>query len=197
MAVDRSADDDPDEISHSRPEKQNEQDRLPADGMSAETEIAEPRTQVEYYHALRAAVDRRVPSGHAESTSADTSPRSAWENADAQTRPPLDAFRLLPERVIHILSGDATGGGHRSGTGTPGKTEFPPSWDDDRIVNAINFVARTPENVRQQWNQRWKARGEFDNVGITVIIEPNGTIWTAWPDEGNPGVIRNPEAGAP
>jgi Bacterial EndoU nuclease len=197
MAVDRPADDDPEEISRSRREKQHEHGRLPADGMSAETEIAEPRTRAEYYQALRAAVDQQVLAVHAESTSADTSPRSAWNNADALTRPPLEALRMPPERAIHILYGDATGGGHRYGTSTPCKTEFPASWDDDRIVNAITFVARSPENVHQQWNQRWKARGEFDNVRITVIIEPDGTIWTAWPEEGSPGVVRNPEAGAP
>ena len=196
MAVDRPADGDPEEISDRSREKQHEHGRLPADGMSAETEIAEPRTRAEYYQALRAVVDLQARAVHAESTSAD-SPRSAWDNADALTRPPLDALRIPPERAIHILDGDATGGGHRYGTGTPGKTEFPANWDDDRILNAITFAARSPETVHQQWNQRWKARGEFDNVRTTVIIEPDGTIWTAWPEEGSPGVVRNPEAGAP
>jgi hypothetical protein len=63
--------------------------------------------------------------------------------------------------------------------------------------DAITFAARSPETVHQQWEQRWKARGEFDNVRTTVIIEPDGTIWTAWREEGSPGVVRNPEAGAP
>lgn len=197
MAIDRSADDDREEIGDNRLEKQYEHGRLPADGTSAETEIAEPRIRVEYHQALRAAVNQQARAVHAESTSVDTPPRSAWDNADALTRPPLDAIRMSPERAIHILSGDATGGGHRHGTGTPGKTEFPASWDDDRIVDATTFVARFPENVHQQWNQRWKARAEFDNVRITVIIEPDGTIWTAWPEEGSRGVVRNPEAGAP
>jgi hypothetical protein len=195
MAVDRPADDDPEEISDRSREKQHEHGRQPPDGMSAETEIAEPRTRAEYYQALRAVVDLQAGAVHAESTAAD-SPRSAWDNADALTRPPLDALRMPPERAIHILDGDATGGGHRYGTGTPGKTEFPANWDDDRILNAITFAARSPENVHQQWNQRWNARGEFDNVRTTVIIEPDGTIWTAWPEEGSPGVVRNPEAGA-
>ena len=197
MAVDRPADDDSEEISVSRHEKQHEHGRLPADGMSGETEIAEPRTRAEYYQALRAVVDLQPPAIHPESTSADSSPRSPGDNADALTRPPLDALRIPPERAIHILDGDATGGGHRYGTGTLGKTEFPASWDDDRILNAITFVARSPESVHQQWNQSWKARGEFDNVRTTVIIEPDGTIWTGWPEEGSPGVVRNPEAGAP
>jgi Bacterial EndoU nuclease len=196
LAVDRPAEDDSGEISVSHPEKQHEHGRLPADGMTAEREIAEPRTRAEYYQALRAVVDPQPPAIRAESTSADSSPRSAWDNADALTRPPLDALRIPPGRAIHILDGDATGGGHRYGTGTSGKTEFPASWDDDRFLNAITFVGRSPETVHQQWNQRWKARGEFDNVRTTVIIEPDGTIWAAWPDEGSPGVVRNPEAGA-
>jgi Bacterial EndoU nuclease len=197
MAADRPADDDPEQISGSLRENRHEHGRHIADGVSAGAEIADPRTRAESYQALRAAVDQQACAIDAESTSADTSPRSAWDNADALTRPPLDAIRIPQDQAIHILDGDATGGGHRYGTGTPGKTEFPASWDDDKILNAITFVACYPENVHQQWNQRWKARGEFDNVRTTVIIEPDGTIWTAWPEEGSPGVVRNPEAGAP
>lgn len=197
MTVDRPASDDLEEVSDNRREKQHEHGRQPADGMSTETEISEPRTRAEYYQALRTAVDQEARAFRAESTSVDISPRSAWDTADALTRPPLDALRMTPERVVHILDGDATGGGHRFGSGISGKTEFPASWDDDRILNAITFVALSPESVHQQWNQRWKARGEFESVRTTVIIEPDGTIWTAWPEEGSPGVVRNPEAGAP
>jgi hypothetical protein len=56
-------------------------------------------------------------------------------------------------------------------------------------------VAHHPDNVRQQWNERWKLHGTRDAVEITVIINPDGVIWTAWPEEGSPGVVRNPKKG--
>jgi hypothetical protein len=29
-----------------------------------------------------------------------------------------------------------------------------------------------------------------------VIINPDGAIWTAWPQAGSPGVVRNPKESA-
>lgn len=37
----------------------------------------------------------------------------------------------------HILGGDERGGGHRAGTGEPGKTEFPEDWEDSDILGGI------------------------------------------------------------
>ena len=196
MAVDWPPDDGPEEISGSRREKPHEHGQQPADDTGTETQVAETRTRAEYYQALRAAVDQQAHANGTADLRADTPARSAWDDADAITRPPLDALRVPDERAAHILDGDATGGGHRYGTGAPGKTEFPERWDDDTILNAVVAVAHSPESVHQQWNERWKARGELDGVRTTVIIEPDGTIWTAWPEEGSPGVVRNPEEGA-
>ena len=196
MAVDRPMSDELEEASDSLRQKLPEHGLSQADDASAWQEMAETRTPAEYYLALRAAVDQQARAlGGTRQPAADP-PRSAWDDVSATTRPPLDALRVPPERAAHILDGDATGGGHRHGTGSPGKTEFPAHWDDDTVLDAITAVARSPENVHQQWNQRWKARGEFDDVLISVIIEPDGTLWTAWPEEGSPGVVRNPKAGA-
>lgn len=147
MGVDRPADDDPEEISDGLREKQHEHGRQPADGLSAAAELGEPRSRAEYYQALRAAVDQQSRAADAAGSSADTSPQSAWDNADALTRPPIDALFIPPERAIHILDGDATGGGHRYGTGSPGKTEFPASWDDGKITGNILSVARSPDSA--------------------------------------------------
>lgn len=185
MAVDRPADDDPEEISSGLREQWHEQYREPTNGMSAGTEIAESRTRAEYYQALRAAADTA-------GTSADTSPQSAWGNADAFTRPPLDALRIPPERVIHILNGDATGGGHRYGAGKPGKTEFPANWDEDKIIDSILSVARSPDSASLQRNGRWLAEGVRDQVALAVVIMTDGRIWTAYPLPGSPGVRQNP-----
>jgi hypothetical protein len=70
MAVDRLADDDPEEISGGL-RGQHEHRQQPGNGMSGGTEIAESRTRAEYYQALRAAADTA-------GASADTSPQSAW-----------------------------------------------------------------------------------------------------------------------
>ena len=100
------------------------------------------------------------------------------------------------QRRTHILDGDETGGGHRHGTGKPDKTEFPADWSDDRITDAILAVARNPgqEPERQDWNGRWLVSGQHDGVTIYAVVESDGGIWTAWPDEGSPGVTKNPAA---
>jgi len=57
-------------------------------------------------------------------------------------------------------------------------------------------VARHPD-ARPVWqpNHRWRLRGERDAVDVTVIVKPDGGIWAASPEEGGPGVIRNPTGG--
>jgi hypothetical protein len=103
-------------------------------------------------------------------------------------------IRAADDRRTHILDGDKTGGGHRHGTGVPDKTEFPADWDDDQIIDAILAVARTPdrEPEHQNWNDRWKVSGQHKGVEIFAIVESDGAIWTAWPGEGSPGVVKNP-----
>ena len=83
-----------------------------------------------------------------------------------------------------------------TGTGRPGKAEFPASWDDERTIGYIMDVARHPD-TRPVWqpNHRWRLRGERDAVAVTVIVKPDGGIWAAWPEEGSPGVTRNPSGG--
>ncbi|MGD0702957.1 MAG: EndoU domain-containing protein [Trebonia sp.] len=172
--------------------KQHEHGRQPAGGIAAEKEIAETRTRAEYYYELRAALGLPAHDIHAASGSADSVPRSAWDSADALKRPPLEALSMPRERAIHILDGDATGGGHRYGTGAPGKTEFPASWDDNKIIDSIVSVAHAPDSVSLQRNGRWKAEGVRDEVALTVIIMADGRIWSAYPPPGSPGVRQNP-----
>jgi Bacterial EndoU nuclease len=143
------------------------------------------------------AVDRHPDRPAARAELPDAPPaRSGWDAVDKRGRPSLDALHINAERAAHILDGDATGGGHRHGTGVPGKTEFPADWDDAAIMDNIAAVARVPDSVHQQANGRWKARGEHGHVRINVIINPDGAIWTAWPQAGSPGVVRNPKGSA-
>jgi Bacterial EndoU nuclease len=150
--------------------------------------------------APRTAADQRAPGPHDGGPARDTPEgRSGWDALDTPARPPLDALRLTADRAAHILDADATGGGHRHGTGRPGKTEFPGHWDDATVTDNIAAVAKGPDTVEQQPNGRWFLRGERDSVWIIVIVNPDGAIWTAWPEEDSPGVVRNPnpKEGAP
>ncbi|MGW1682534.1 EndoU domain-containing protein [Saccharopolyspora sp. NPDC002376] len=42
-------------------------------------------------------------------------------------------------------SADGTGG-HFHGTGIPNKTEFPEAWDDTKILDAVEEVAKNPDS---------------------------------------------------
>ena len=168
-------------------------------GASGETpavrsEPAESRTREEYYEALRAADDNLAEDAHAADSRTD---HSSWDTVDAANRPPVEAIRVSPERTTHILDGEPGGGGHRHGIGKPEKTEFPASWDDKKIMNNVVDVAQRPDAppVLQHWNNRWVCSGTRDSVEVSVIVLRSGEVWTAWPEEGSPGVVRNPKKG--
>ena len=94
-----------------------------------------------------------------------------------------------PQRRRHILDGDATGGGHRPGTGNPGKSEFPAGWSDDRIMHEISDVATDPSlTPRPGRGGRTIVEGTRDGIDIRVIQEANGDIVTGYPTN----VPRNP-----
>lgn len=122
--------------------------------------------------------------------SSGTDALSATVGAD---HPSAADIRLSRERLSHILDGDQTGGSHRHGTGRPGKTEFPADWADAKITGAVLAVACEPDQapVRQNWNERWRVSGKHDGVEIVAIVASDGQIWTAWPREGSPGVVKN------
>src|SRR6266566_2703073 len=192
MALDRP--DDEFEAGDARPEQ-----HLPPGGdiPAARAEPVEPRTREEYYEALRAA-DGGSADGHSRSAEARTD-HSGWDAVDAADRPSVEAIRVSPERTVHILDGDGIegGGGHRHGVGKPGKTEFPASWDDEKIIANVLDVARRPDKppTRQDWNDTWLCTGTRDNVDVSAVVERSGNILTGWPEEGSPGVVRNPRRG--
>ena len=123
------------------------------------------------------------------------------------------------QRRTHILDGDATGGGHRSGTGKPGKTEFPRSWPDERVRHEITDVvtdsnARAvqitgpgtgtvyqgkdiPLNLTTKSGKpvRFKVTGRRGGVDIEVIYEPGGegivSGFPSWPNNSS-AVVKNP-----
>jgi hypothetical protein len=181
-----------------QPERHLRHSGSDADAGGAPAEPAEPRTRAEYYEVF-VADDGTGPTGDDRSPADRRANRSAWNTADIETRPPLDSLRVTPERTTHILDGDETssGGGHRHGTGNPGKTEFPANWDDAKIISTALDVARGPDRppVRQDWNDTWLCTGTRDGVDVSVVVLRSGEILTSWPEEGGPGVVRNPKKG--
>lgn len=155
-------------------------------GADSAATMAEWRSRLEYYEVLHATdSDRRTG-------------RSGWDEVAADDRPQLDAVRVTPERTAHILDGDGKGGGgHRHGTGQRGKTEFPKSWSDERVIDAVVDVARKPDKapVHQDWNDSWLCAGTRDGVEVSAVVLRSGEILTGWPEEGGPGVVRNPRKG--
>jgi len=171
MALDRPDDD------FGSPERERPAGDVPA----ARSEPVESRSRAEYYEVLRAA-------------DAD---RSGWDSVDPEDRPPAEDINVSAERTTHILDGDKTGGGHRHGVGKPGKTEFPASWDDERVIANVLDVARRPDKppTHQDWNETWLCTGTRDAVNVRAVVERSGDVLTGWPEEGGPGVVRNPRRG--
>lgn len=157
--------------------------------------------------------DQGTPSGGdgqtPETPESQTPQPSQWDNATGFDTPPsVASINLPPMRLIHILDGDSdgVGGGHAPGTGIPNKSEFPERWNsddpndpplDDVVRGHVEDVARNPDHPPyQQDNGRWVVRGTRDGVEIEVIIDPDGSIRTAYPVGGD-GVTRNDENGNP
>jgi hypothetical protein len=204
MALDRY-DDGPDGRHDGQPEQRHRRHDGSAGDVPAErpepAAPAESRTRAEYYEVLRAADGQPASDrDHDDAAPADApadarQDRSGWDAVDPAKRPPLDALRVTPERSAHILDGEANGqGGHRHGTGHPGKTEFPASWDDTKVMDNVLDVGRRPDQppIYQTWNDRWLARGTRDEVEVVVVVAGDGRIWSGWPRPGGPGVVSNP-----
>jgi len=95
--------------------------------------------------------------------------------------PPSTRSTVSPARRIHILDGDATGGGHRAGTGSGG-TEFPASWSDDEIISAVESIANDNTITRQPSGQRVTLTGVRNGISIRVVVDPSdGSIVTGYP----------------
>jgi hypothetical protein len=145
----------------------------------------------------------RLADGHPSSDSYRTGDHSrpGWQAPDVRDhpdRPPEADIHLSPDRGRHILDGDGArspGGGHRHGTGRPGKTEFPASWPDEVILPLVEEITRTPDAVERQRNGKWLVTAERHEVRVTAVVLADGRIWTAWPEPGGPGVRQNPKEG--
>jgi filamentous hemagglutinin len=100
---------------------------------------------------------------------------------------------LDPNAETHVLYGDGpTSGGHLSGVGKPGKSEFPSAWSPQDITNAISDIATDPKT---QWskplgNGYVTGTGTVNGVDIKVVVDPSkGRIVTGYPTN----LPRNPK----
>ncbi|WP_376775091.1 EndoU domain-containing protein [Saccharopolyspora phatthalungensis] len=123
---------------------------------------------------------------------------TAWDHVIGDTPNPADIH--TPDlKQIHILDGEGDGsGGHVAGTGNPNKTEFPESWDDDKIINTVEDVAKNPDRppVMSDESGNYKFSGTRDGVEIEGYVTPDGQVQTGYPVRGE-GVLRNDEFGNP
>ncbi|WP_413208461.1 EndoU domain-containing protein [Rhodospirillum sp. A1_3_36] len=101
---------------------------------------------------------------------------------------PID---LVGFRRDHIMNR------HGPGTGVSGKTEFPSSWDEQRILHNISDVATDPASRRVSSTHGTQVYGVRDGVEIRVDLYPDnhprypGQISTGFPVAG-PSVPVNP-----
>lgn len=88
---------------------------------------------------------------------------------------------LTAGRRAHILAY------HRAGSGKAGRTEFPPSWNDERIIHHVSDVATDPASMRSRDSRGTPfATGFRDGMEIRVNFFPDGhpragQISTAYP----------------
>jgi hypothetical protein len=102
-------------------------------------------------------------------------------------------IQVTPARRIHILDGDATGGGHGPGRRVSGKSEFPGTLTDDEIIDGVTGIANDPANypggVIPGAGNRVKIRGNIKGTNTTVIVDPvRKEVVTAYPN----GIASNP-----
>lgn len=119
-------------------------------------------------------------------------PQSSWlpflkilPQAETAAADNAQSFTLSQMRRIHILVGDGTGGGHKFGAGQPGKTEFPQSWDDEKIISVITRIANDPQlPMRPSGRRYWLRMGEEDGIQIRVVLDrERAEIITGYPVE--------------
>ncbi|WP_243851961.1 hemagglutinin repeat-containing protein [Xanthomonas arboricola] len=100
---------------------------------------------------------------------------------------------LDPKATKHILDGDSpTSGGHRFGTGNPGKTEFPASWSDDKIAHTVSDIATDPKVKWSLPDGRGYITGTANRDGLDVKVvydTKKGRVVSGYPTN----VPKNPK----
>ena len=77
------------------------------------------------------------------------------------------------DHVCYGEPGDVDRGGHISGMKREGKTEFPASWDEERIFWALRAVLDRPEYVQFEFPHIYLQR---DVAGILIEIDRKSVV---------------------
>ncbi|MEM7680253.1 MAG: EndoU domain-containing protein [Pseudomonadota bacterium] len=106
----------------------------------------------------------------------------AQQQAAQTIQTPRDII-LSEDRIQHILFGDATGGGHKFGTGKPCKSEFPQDWDTNKILDTTKRIAANDNlNWRQQDNGYFVVESMEGTLNVRVVLGPQKQrVITAYP----------------
>jgi hypothetical protein len=93
------------------------------------------------------------------------------------------ASAISPQRRVHILYGDKTGGGHKHGVGKPCKSEFPADWSDDTIIETVERIAANDNlNWKKQRNGYYVTEKNVDDLRVRVVKGRDGaSVITAYP----------------
>ncbi len=97
---------------------------------------------------------------------------------------------ITDQRVHHILHGNGTSGGHKFGTNTPCKSEFPADWDDNQIIETAKRIAANDNlDWKQGKNGYFVADETVNGIKVRVVLgEQKRSIITSYPLN----VKRNP-----
>jgi len=94
-------------------------------------------------------------------------------------------FIITDQRRTHILYGDHTGGGHKFGAGKPGKTEFPKSWDDEKIISTALAIANDATIEMRPSGRYWLKAKDVDGLPVRVVLDKEkGEVVTTYPLNG-------------
>ena len=104
-----------------------------------------------------------------------TPPRTSGDDDDlpkprAAEEWKIARYELIERNFQHVIYGEIDNeikGGHKAGLGRNNKTEFPPSWDDDKIKQALLLVESEPHAARQTRSTTVRLR-EVDGVLIRM-----------------------------
>lgn len=107
----------------------------------------------------------------------------SWHLSDLIPSKPAQDIELSEKARIHILDGDASGGGHRFGTGRACKSEFPQGWDDWKITEqTMRIAANDNLNWRREKNGYYVSEEMVDGVNMRVVIDSGrDDVVTAYP----------------
>ncbi len=131
---------------------------------------------------VKQVVDLVITDSSPQSQHLETAP--SLESSSIDIKESFNAVSIItPERRTHILYGDATGGGHKFGTGTPCKSEFPKHWSDDTIIKEIEVIAANDNlNWEQQRNGYYVTEQKIGTIKVRVVKgRKNKQVITAYP----------------